>query len=274
MQRVLLTPFPYATGPRGRSVEPAARDSFHRALSSTSLTDQPITPQPPSSPTPVVPLHSSSPSQSQTTRRARFAPDPEPTRASPPASPPTYPPIQRTLSASALNTLVRTVSRTSTPSPPPSPGLHRPRVIKPSSLVSKQLRRLGGHLGLEVDTVDTRPDAARSGAGVFGGLVMSTVSLSRASPFSAISLTFPPSRSPTSSVLRHQRPTPSHPSLPNQATTSRATPHRPPSSSAVASPSTALTEPPPLDLAFCAAGPSTVCSRRPREGILPHLFCS
>ncbi|GAA5972844.1 hypothetical protein JCM11641_003968 [Rhodosporidiobolus odoratus] len=85
------------------------------------------------------------------------------------------------------NTLSRLVSSTSlsrlsagSASPPVSPiepGMHVPHKPKITAELSKRVRKLGDRLGLELETEKTRPSAARSGAGVFGGLVMGAASL-------------------------------------------------------------------------------------------------
>lgn len=86
------------------------------------------------------------------------------------------------------NTLSRLLSSTSlsrhshTSSPPLSPtspsvpvGVAIPHRAKLSSELSKRVRKLGDRLGLELETERTRPKAARSEAGVFGGLVFGAV---------------------------------------------------------------------------------------------------
>lgn len=87
------------------------------------------------------------------------------------SSPPTSP-VKKSFSSSALSNLVASAE-----SPPSNSGSRgrQPRGSQSGGGVAKQLRRLGGHLGLEVDSPASRPDAARSKAGVFGGLVASTV---------------------------------------------------------------------------------------------------
>lgn len=71
---------------------------------------------------------------------------------------------------------------------PPSPGIHSPkRKNKFVDGTVQQLKKLGGTLGLEVESSSSRPEAAKSSAGVFGGLVLSAVrslsSPSSLSPF-------------------------------------------------------------------------------------------
>lgn len=171
---------------RPRSVDGGGDRPFRRSLSSSNLATTSYYRATSPSPTRNSTLQPSQRSQSQTTLSTHFGGGGG--QLSPPLVSPTSP-VHKSFSSSALSNLVASASRPSTPSPPPSPGLHRPRVVKPGANVAKQLRRLGGHLGLEVDTTATRPDAARSGAGVFGGLVMSTVCLARASPLSATALT-------------------------------------------------------------------------------------
>ncbi|CDR46341.1 RHTO0S12e03400g1_1 [Rhodotorula toruloides] len=88
------------------------------------------------------------------------------------------------------NTLSRLLSSTSlsrhshTSSPPLSPtsptvpvGVAIPHRAKLSSELSKRVRKVGDRLGLELETERTRPKAARSEAGVFGGLVFGATSL-------------------------------------------------------------------------------------------------
>lgn len=116
---------------------------------------------------------------------------------------------------------------------PPSPGIHAPR--RKNKFVDgtvQQLKKLGGSLGIEVESSSSRPEAAKSGAGVFGGLVLSTVRPFLLAPCLIASLTS--LHRPTSPAPQLQPPPSSHPQPLDQATTSRATP-RP--SSALASPS-------------------------------------
>lgn len=77
--------------------------------------------------------------------------------------------------AHSHTTLTRLVPPHSPPSPVPL-GVAVPHRPKLSSELTKRVRRLGDRLGLELETSRTRPDAAQSAAGVFGGLVLSTVS--------------------------------------------------------------------------------------------------
>ncbi|TKA53870.1 hypothetical protein B0A53_03660 [Rhodotorula sp. CCFEE 5036] len=73
-----------------------------------------------------------------------------------------------------------TLSRLVPPHSPSSPvplGVAVPHRPKLSSELNKRVRRLGDRLGLELETSRTRPDAAQSAAGVFGGLVLSTATL-------------------------------------------------------------------------------------------------
>lgn len=51
-----------------------------------------------------------------------------------------------------------------------------------------QVKKIGDRLGLELETSSTRPSAARSGAGVFGGLMLSTVSRPSCSLHACITL--------------------------------------------------------------------------------------
>ncbi|GAA5863573.1 hypothetical protein JCM3774_006531 [Rhodotorula dairenensis] len=85
--------------------------------------------------------------------------------------------VPRAHSHTALSHLVSRHSPPSTPTSPTPVGValqHRPKL---TSELSKRVRRLGDRLGLELETSRTRPDAAQSGAGVFGGLVLSTATL-------------------------------------------------------------------------------------------------
>ncbi|KAK4049327.1 pheromone-regulated protein prm10 [Microbotryomycetes sp. JL201] len=86
-------------------------------------------------------------------------------------------PVAKSFSSSSLGKLVHNATRATSPSPPPSPGVFRPRSPKPGEGISKSVGRLAGQLGWEVGTNATRSDAARSSAGVLGGLVMATNSL-------------------------------------------------------------------------------------------------
>lgn len=136
--------------------------SFTRSVSTSNLAyEAGKAPLPSPGLSPPLRAHSSA------SLNAYFTPSSPPQRAS---SPP-----PRSLSSTALHHLIATSSRASSPSPPPSPGLHVPRSPKVSDSVHRTMRKLGNTLGFEIDTEKTRPQAARNGAGVFGGLVMSTV---------------------------------------------------------------------------------------------------
>ncbi|GAA5930348.1 uncharacterized protein JCM15063_004781 [Sporobolomyces koalae] len=77
----------------------------------------------------------------------------------------------------ASTTSHKPASRASSPSPPPSPGLYVPYQPRFTTELSKHVRKLGDRLGLELETERTRPLAARSGGGVFAGLIASTAGL-------------------------------------------------------------------------------------------------
>lgn len=74
----------------------------------------------------------------------------------------------------------------SEPRPPPSttvPHLGaRPRSFFGDTM--HQVKKFGSHVGMELEDAGSRPEAARSGAGVFGGLVLATVSSPTTGPFS------------------------------------------------------------------------------------------
>lgn len=88
--------------------------------------------------------------------------------------------VPRAHSHTTLSRLISAHSPPSTPTSPTPVGVAIPHRAKLTSELSKRVRRLGDRLGLELETSRTRPDAAQSGAGVFGGLVLSTVSPRRA----------------------------------------------------------------------------------------------
>ncbi|GAA5875113.1 hypothetical protein JCM16303_005013 [Sporobolomyces ruberrimus] len=87
------------------------------------------------------------------------------------------PTISRERVRPSSTSLNRLVSRSSEPSPPPSPGLYVPYQARFTTELSKRVRKLGDRLGLELETERTRPSAARSGGGVFAGLITSTAGL-------------------------------------------------------------------------------------------------
>ncbi|CEQ42530.1 SPOSA6832_04370, partial [Sporobolomyces salmonicolor] len=123
-------------------------------------------------------------------------------------------------STSSLRQLVsRESSSPPASSPPHSLGLHVPHRGGLRSELSKRVRKLGDKLGLELDTERTRPNAARSGAGVFGGLVTSATGLAAAAAPSAATLAPIPTK-PGYSVARSAPPSPgaskSQPSSPVQ----------------------------------------------------------
>ncbi|KAK4700911.1 hypothetical protein P7C70_g5335, partial [Phenoliferia sp. Uapishka_3] len=76
----------------------------------------------------------------------------------------------------------------------PKEGIHSPRKKKGVFGETVQhMKRLGETLGLEYETSRTRPEAARSGAGVFGGLILGTSNI--AGVASPASTTLAPSAS-------------------------------------------------------------------------------
>ena len=107
----------------------------------------------------------------------------------------------------------------SVPSALPSPGLHSPRIPKtPIGESVTRLKRLGEKVGLVSDS--TRPKMARSGAGVFGGLITSTVRLFLVGmPHSLISF-----RRTTSLARQHHTPRHSLPWPVDRDTTSLVVP--------------------------------------------------
>jgi len=92
------------------------------------------------------------------------------------------PTLTRERARPSSTSLHKLISRSSSPSPPPSPGIYVPYQARFTTELSKQVRKLGDRLGLELETERTRPSAARSGGGVFAGLIASTVSLDLPSP--------------------------------------------------------------------------------------------
>lgn len=80
------------------------------------------------------------------------------------------------------------------PLEPPSPGLHSPRKKKGVFGETVQgFKKLGESLGLDHELTGSRPEAARSGAGVFGGLIASAVrSSSLLFPFLSPDCTYSP----------------------------------------------------------------------------------
>ncbi|GAA6034662.1 hypothetical protein JCM8097_001104 [Rhodosporidiobolus ruineniae] len=136
---------------------------------------------------------------------------------------------QRSQSSTALSKLV---SRVSTPSPPVSPvepGHYVPHRPDLKSEFTKRVRKLGDRLGLELESERTRPAAARSGAGVFGGLVLGTASLVAPATPAASSLAPLPTR-PGYNLSRYSAPDvkPGSPTSPvSHSPTSRTQPSSP-----------------------------------------------
>lgn len=100
----------------------------------------------------------------------------------------------RSHSHNALSRLLSHPSSRASASPPASPaspslaspasptvpvGVAVPHKPKLTSELNKRMRKVGDRLGLEWETSRTRPNAASSGAGVFGGLMLGAVRLSR-----------------------------------------------------------------------------------------------
>ncbi|GEM11063.1 hypothetical protein Rt10032_c13g5080 [Rhodotorula toruloides] len=86
--------------------------------------------------------------------------------------------LSRLLSSNSTSRLSSTSSPPLSPTSPTAPvGIAIPHRAKLSSELSKRVRKLGDRLGLELETERTRPKAARSEAGVFGGLVLGATSL-------------------------------------------------------------------------------------------------
>lgn len=160
------TAFSLATGGsvRPRSMVDGGDRPYHRTLSSSNLAHNSLVRSASPSPPPSRPssLYHHHRSHSQASLQEHFG------HSSPPTSP-----VKKSFSSSALSNLVATASP---PSPPSSPGLHRPKVIKAGAGVAKQLRRLGGHLGSEIDSPDARPEGARSGVGASKGHDITKVS--------------------------------------------------------------------------------------------------
>lgn len=181
----------------------------------------------PSSPaSPTSPLHHSGGATSPSIRRPLSSHSAHSASSDnvPSASSPTRTPAR----SHSSNTLSRLATSLSSPtrSPPVSPvepGAYVPHRAKLTSEFTKRVRKIGDKLGLETETSSTRPAAARSGAGVFGGLVLGTVrdfslTLSFVSPLTLLV------RRPLSSLPPLQQTLPSHHSQPDRATTSLATP--------------------------------------------------
>ncbi|GAA5907072.1 uncharacterized protein JCM6883_006129 [Sporobolomyces salmoneus] len=104
------------------------------------------------------------------------------------------PSLSRERTRPSSTSLHKLISRSSSPSPPPSPGLYVPYQARFTTELSKRVRKLGDRLGLELETERTRPSAARSGGGVFAGLITSTAGLAGVATPSGASLAPLPTR--------------------------------------------------------------------------------
>ncbi|GAA5958546.1 hypothetical protein JCM3765_006670 [Sporobolomyces pararoseus] len=104
------------------------------------------------------------------------------------------PSLSRERARPSSTSLHKLISRSSSPSPPPSPGLYVPYQARFTTELSKRVRKLGDRLGLELETERTRPSAARSGGGVFAGLITSTAGLAGVATPSGSSLAPLPTR--------------------------------------------------------------------------------
>ncbi|GAA5833609.1 hypothetical protein JCM3766R1_002588 [Sporobolomyces carnicolor] len=104
------------------------------------------------------------------------------------------PSLSRERARPSSTSLHKLISRSSSPSPPPSPGLYVPYQARFTTELSKRVRKLGDRLGLELETERTRPSAARSGGGVFAGLITSTAGLAGVASPSGSSLAPLPTR--------------------------------------------------------------------------------
>ncbi|GAA5830096.1 hypothetical protein JCM11251_006873 [Rhodosporidiobolus azoricus] len=153
--------------------------------------------------------------------------------------------LSRLLSRSSLSPPVSPTSPTS-PTSPAQLGVFVPHKAKVSSDLAKRVRKLGDRLGLELESERTRPAAARSAAGVFGGLVFGTAALAAPATPSASALAPLPTR-PGYHLSRY-----SAPDVKASATTGRSTSptsptseSKPPSPLPHASPHRTLSPPPP-----------------------------
>ncbi|GAA5897876.1 hypothetical protein JCM6882_005102 [Rhodosporidiobolus microsporus] len=116
----------------------------------------------------------------------------------------------RSHSTNALSRLISSSSRSSlsppvSPTSPVQPGVFVPHRAKVTSELSKRVRKLGDRLGLELESERTRPAAARSSAGVFGGLVMGTAALAAPATPAGSSLAPLPTR-PGYTLSRYSAP--------------------------------------------------------------------
>ncbi|KAM0746504.1 DUF1212-domain-containing protein [Meredithblackwellia eburnea MCA 4105] len=105
--------------------------------------------------------------------------------------------------------MLKGASRSSShlPQEPPSPGLHNP--TKKKGLLGEtahQLGRIGKAVGLDTETPNSRPEMAKSSAGVFGGLVMSTGNIASVASPAATTLA-PDSSRPGYHLSRYSAPT-------------------------------------------------------------------
>ncbi|GAA6048657.1 hypothetical protein JCM3770_002004 [Rhodotorula araucariae] len=90
-------------------------------------------------------------------------------------------------------------------SPPPPVGMAIPHKTKLTSEFTKRVRKVGDRLGLEWETDRTRPDAARSSAGVFGGLILGAAALAAPATPSGTSVAPLPTR-PGYNLSRYSAP--------------------------------------------------------------------
>ncbi|GAA6013508.1 hypothetical protein JCM10207_008874 [Rhodosporidiobolus poonsookiae] len=177
-------------GERGRTFGPASRSGSTSTLSalseeqSQSRSRSRSRASPASSTRPLSPDQRSQSSLSSPSLNGPSSPT-SPLSAPPlSASSPSFPTHQRSQSSSAVPRITSTVSLSrlsagsrSPPTSPVEPGVHVPHRAKLTSELTKRVRKLGDRLGLELETEKSRPAAARSGAGVFGGLVLGTAAL-------------------------------------------------------------------------------------------------
>ncbi|KAM0746733.1 DUF1212-domain-containing protein [Meredithblackwellia eburnea MCA 4105] len=106
-------------------------------------------------------------------------------------------------------TLLKSRSSSHLPPEPPSPGLHNPNMNRKKGFIGEtvnQLGKLGRAVGIEHETSNSRPEAARSGAGVFGGLMLSTGNIASIASPTATSLA-PEASRPGYHLSRYSAPT-------------------------------------------------------------------
>ncbi|BGP51677.1 pheromone-regulated protein prm10 [Rhodotorula kratochvilovae] len=161
------------------------------------------------------------------------------------------------------NTLSRLISHTSVSrlshtslSPPGSPasptsptipvGMAVPHKAKLTSEFTKRVRKVGDRLGLEWETERTRPNAARSSAGVFGGLVLGATALAAPATPSGTSVAPLPTR-PGYNLSRYSAPDIHHAvrsTSPTPPRTQPPSPVLPPSRRTLSPPPSARPSPP------------------------------